>query len=69
MGYDSEAVRKLVCGSGRSLGTDQAGYEAQLGGMKMFWKPADAVAFNPSDGTVEAMDSVRDFSFEKGLTR
>jgi NitT/TauT family transport system substrate-binding protein len=67
MGTDSEAGQKARAALGEASGTDQAGYEAQLAGMKMFWKPADAVAFISSDEAVEAMDSVRDFSFEKGL--
>jgi NitT/TauT family transport system substrate-binding protein len=35
--------------------------------MKMFWQPADAVAFISSEQAVEAMDSVRQFSYQKGL--
>lgn len=67
MGTDSEAGQEARAFLGEASGTDQAGYEAQLAGMKMFWKPAQAVAFISSDEAVEAMDSVREFSFEKGL--
>lgn len=52
---------------GKASGTDQAGYEAQLKGMKMFWTPADSLTFIQSGEAAEAMDSVRNFSFEKGL--
>lgn len=52
---------------GEAAGTDLAGYEAQLAGMKMFWKAADAVAFTKSEQAFSAMDSVRQFSFQHGL--
>jgi NitT/TauT family transport system substrate-binding protein len=67
MGTDSEEGQKARAFLGEASPTDQAGYEAQLAGMKMFWQPADAVAFIGSDEAYEAMDSVRQFSFEKGL--
>ncbi|WP_108723627.1 ABC transporter substrate-binding protein [Alloalcanivorax mobilis] len=52
---------------GQASGTDQKGYEDQLAGMKMFWKPRDSLGFLYSDEAIEAMDSVRQFSFEHGL--
>lgn len=67
MGTDSEAGQKARAALGEASGTDQAGYEAQLAGMKMFWQPAAALEFIRSTEAVEAMDSVRQFSFEKGL--
>ena len=67
MGTDSEEGQKARAFLGEASATDQAGYEAQLAGMKMFWQPADAVAFIGSDEAYEAMDSVRQFSFDKGL--
>ena len=67
MSTDSEAGQEARAFLGEASGTDQAGYEAQLAGMKMFWQPADAVAFISSDQAIEAMDSVRQFSYEKGL--
>ena len=67
MGTDSEAGQKARAFLGEASGTDQAGYEAQLAGMKMFWQPADALAFIRSPEAVDAMDSVRQFSFQKGL--
>ncbi|MFN3581623.1 MAG: putative urea ABC transporter substrate-binding protein [Pseudomonas sp.] len=67
MGTDSPEGQEARAFLGEASGTDQAGYEAQLAGMQMFWDAADAVAFISSDEAIEAMDSVRDFSFEKGL--
>lgn len=52
---------------GEMTGTDQAGYEAQIAAMKMFWTPDLAVEFINSSDAFEAMDSVRQFSFDKGL--
>ena len=52
---------------GEASGTDQAGYESQLKGMKMFWTPADSLAFITSAEAFAAMDSVRRFSFAHGL--
>ena len=52
---------------GAASGTDQAGYEAQLKGTHMFWKPKDALAFIGGQPAYQAMDSVRRFSFDHGL--
>lgn len=67
MSTDSEEGQKARAYLGEASGTDQKGYEEQLAGMKMFWKPADAVAFISSQEAIDAMDSVRQFSFDKGL--
>nr|BBJ05553.1 ABC transporter substrate-binding protein [Marinobacter nauticus] len=64
---DSEQGQEARAFLGEISGTDQAGYEAQLAGMKMFWKPENSVEFIRSDEAREAMDSVRQFSFDKGL--
>lgn len=64
---DSEAGAEARAFLGSISGTDQAGYEAQLAGMKMFWKPQMSIDFINSKDAFEAMDSVRQFSFEKGL--
>lgn len=64
---DSEAGAEARAFLGSISGTDQAGYEAQLAGMKMFWKPHMSIDFINSKDAFEAMDSVRQFSFEKGL--
>lgn len=64
---DTEEGAKARAALGQASGTDQAGYESQLKGMKMFWKPADSLAFIESDEAYQAMDSVRQFSFDHGL--
>jgi NitT/TauT family transport system substrate-binding protein len=48
-------------------GTDLAGFDAQLASTRMFWDPAEAVAFNGSLQLLETMDRVRNFSHAKGL--
>jgi NitT/TauT family transport system substrate-binding protein len=63
-GPEGQKMRAML---GEASGTDRAGYESQLARLKMFWKPADAVAFVKSAQAREAMDSVRRFSFEHGL--
>ena len=64
---DSEKGQEARAFLGKISGTDQAGYEAQLAGMKMFWEPQMSVEFINSEQAFEAMDSVRQFSFDKGL--
>lgn len=64
---DSEAGQKARAYLGELSGTDQAGHEAQLAAMKMFWQPQMSVDFINSEEAFEAMDSVRRFSFDKGL--
>lgn len=64
---DTEEGARVRAQLGQASGTDQKGYEEQLAGMKMFWKPADAVSFITSDAAYAAMDSVRQFSFAHGL--
>ncbi|MGE4220538.1 MAG: lipid kinase, partial [Alphaproteobacteria bacterium] len=51
----------------KASGTDLAGYKAQLATTKMFYKPADAVAFTTSAQLPKTMDLVRSFSFDHGL--
>ena len=67
MESDSAEGQKMRAFLGEASGTDQAGYEAQLAGMKMFWKPADAVSFVKSEQAFTAMEAVRQFSFGHGL--
>lgn len=64
---DTAEGREARAQLGEASGTDLAGYEAQLAATNMFWEPADAVTFINSDQAREAMDSVRQFSFDKGL--
>lgn len=64
---DNDAGQKARAALGQSSGTDREGYEAQLAATRMFYKPAAAVEFINSDTARQALDSVRQFSFEKGL--
>ena len=64
---DSAEGRELREYLGDIAGTDREGYEAQLAGMMMFWEPSEAIDFVNSDKAFEAMDSVRQFSFQHGL--
>lgn len=67
LGADTAKGREVRAYLGEASGTDREGYEAQLDGMKMFYTPDAAIDFISSDQAYEAMDSVRQFSFEKGL--
>lgn len=64
---DTEEGGAARAALGEASGTDLAGYEAQLAATRMFWEPANAVAFINSAQAHDAMDSVRQFSFDKGL--
>lgn len=64
---DSEQARKIRTSLAKAAGTDLEGYDMQLDGMRMFWEPQAAVDFITSERAVEAMDSVRKFSYQKGL--
>ncbi len=48
-------------------GTDLAGYDAQIATTKMFYDPADAVAFTNSIELIKTMDAVRKFLFAHGI--
>ena len=52
---------------GIASGTDLAGYEAQLASTKMFYDPAEAVAFAQEPKLIQTMDFVRQFLFDKGI--
>jgi NitT/TauT family transport system substrate-binding protein len=60
---DKEALSYMATASG----TDLAGYQAQLDSTKMFYTPAEAVAFAQSSKLVDTMKSVAAFSFDHGL--
>jgi len=64
---DNEQAREIRKQLGEAAGTDRDGYEMQLEGMKFFYEPQPAVDFISSDQAFKAMDSVRKFSFRKGL--
>lgn len=67
MEADSDEGREMRASLGDAAGTDRSGYERQLDGMRMFWKPEASVEFITSDQAYQAMDDVRQFSWEKGL--
>ena len=67
MSSDTPEGAKARAMLGAASGTDQAGYEAQLKGTHMLWKPSDALEFIASPSAYKAMDSVRRFSFDHGL--
>ena len=48
-------------------GTDLAGYDAQLATTRMFYKPAEGVAFTEGPELVKTMDYVRTFLFSHGI--
>ncbi len=58
-----EALTAMATASG----TDLEGYKSQLATTKMFYTPAEAVAFATSPDLVKGMDLVRTFSFDHGL--
>jgi NitT/TauT family transport system substrate-binding protein len=58
-----EAIAEMASLSG----TDTANYKAQLKATFLYYKPADAVAYNQSEDIVKHTDAVRQFSFSKGL--
>jgi NitT/TauT family transport system substrate-binding protein len=67
MAADTDAGRAARTAMAKAAGTDLAGFEAQLRTTRMFYKPAEAVAFTRSPALVETMDKVRTFSFTHGL--
>jgi NitT/TauT family transport system substrate-binding protein len=60
---DEEVLTALA----EASGTDLAGYKAQLDSTKMFWTPAEAVAFAADPALKETMVSVAEFLFDKGI--
>ncbi len=61
---EGKAAREFM---GKASGTDLAGFEAQLASTKMFYTPADAVAFSTSEKLKTTMQYVAKFSFDHGL--
>jgi NitT/TauT family transport system substrate-binding protein len=59
----TEALTAMATASG----TDLTGYKSQLATTKMFYTPAEAVAFATNPDLVKSMDLVRTFSFDHGL--
>ncbi|HEY5808699.1 MAG TPA: putative urea ABC transporter substrate-binding protein [Povalibacter sp.] len=67
MAKKDAAAQKALSHMAQASGTDLAGFNSQLATTKMFWTPAEAVAFTTSPGLVTTMDLVRKFSFDHGL--
>jgi len=61
------AAQKALAQMAKASGTDVPGFNSQLATTKMFWTPAEAVAFTTSPNLVTTMDLVRKFSFDHGL--
>lgn len=59
-----KAAREFM---GKASGTDLAGFDAQLASTRMFYEPADAVAFTTSPQLKTTMEYVAKFSFDHGL--
>ncbi len=51
----------------KASGTDLAGFDAQLKTTRMFYTPAEAVAFTNSPDLIKTMDYVARFSFDHAL--
>jgi NitT/TauT family transport system substrate-binding protein len=67
MAGDSAAAIEARSYMAEQSGTDLAGYDAQLATTRMFFDPAEAVAFANSPALIETMDHVRTFSHGHGL--
>jgi NitT/TauT family transport system substrate-binding protein len=67
MPKDDAAGREARSAMAKASGTDLAGFDSQLETTKMFYAPADAVAFAESPALPETMAKVARFSFEHGL--
>ena len=63
-GPKGKAAREAM---GKLAGTDLAGYEAQLKTTKMFFTPAEAVAFATGPDVPKIMELVRTFCFAHNL--
>lgn len=64
---DNETARDARAFMGEVAGTDRAGFERQLDATRMFYDPADAVAFVNSEQLKTTMQRVAEFSFQHGL--
>ncbi len=67
MSKDDEAGRAARTAMAKASGTDLAGYDVQLASTKMFFEPAEAVAFAKSEQLPLTMEEVASFSFDHGL--
>lgn len=67
MSGDDDEGRAARFAMGEASGTDLEGYEAQLDSTRMFYDPAEAVAFTKGDDLKTTMQYVAEFSFRHGL--
>ncbi|MEQ8815790.1 MAG: putative urea ABC transporter substrate-binding protein [Thalassobaculum sp.] len=67
MSKDDAAGKKARTAMAEASGTDLAGYDAQLATTRMFYTPAEAVAFTEGPEVVKTMDYVRNFLFSHGI--
>ncbi len=67
MSKDDEAGKAARTAMAKASGTDLAGFDAQLASTRMFYDPADAVAFATGTALPETMQHVAQFSFDHGL--
>lgn len=67
MSADTDAGKEARTFMGKASGTDLAGFEAQLASTRMFYNPAEAVAFTKGKSLKTTMEYVAKFSFEHGL--
>lgn len=67
MSSDTEEGIAARTAMAEASGTDLAGYDAQLATTKMFYTPAEAVAFTKSPELPTTMKFVAEFLFSKGI--
>lgn len=58
---------KALAHMAQASGTDLPGFNGQLATTRMFWTPAESLAFVTSPQVITTMDLVRKFSFDHGL--
>jgi NitT/TauT family transport system substrate-binding protein len=67
MGLMAAGDEDVLTALAEASGTDLAGYRAQLDSTKMFWTPAEAVAFASDPALKDTMVNVAAFLFDKGI--
>lgn len=67
MSSDSDEGAAARTAMAEASGTDLPGYDAQLATTKMFYAPAEAVAFTESAELPDTMKFVAEFLFDKGI--
>jgi NitT/TauT family transport system substrate-binding protein len=67
MGLMAAGDEEVLTALAEASGTDLAGYKAQLDSTRMFWTPAEAVAFASDPALKDTMVNVAEFLFDKGI--